>query len=224
MELGRHVARLIGEHSIDHRMHVLVARLRPFTPSKACRDTTEAAFERSTLLQREDASRVQAHRPRLGYFDILRPETKIDSDGIVQRLKRGRGGRPEAATPQPVRRRTGPGSHDGIRLRARTWISGRHANARAGLFEEPFSDDTAGDGTAAGTAISRSLSARTRAGSAMSRIKPAASLCSYTSSSPNVTKRSSYSACSLVRPAMATLPLNNFSVTVPETRCWVTRT
>ena len=49
--------------------------------------------------------------------------------------------------------------------------------------------------------------ARTRIESPYSRMKPAASLCSYTSSSPNVTNRSSYSACSLSRPMTATEPL-----------------
>ena len=55
-------------------------------------------------------------------------------------------------------------------------------------------------------------------------MKPAASLCWYTSSSPNVTKRSSYSACSLSRPTTAVEPLYRRSVTVPVTRSCVTFT
>ena len=48
-------------------------------------------------------------------------------------------------------------------------------------------------------------------------MKPAASACWYTSSSPNVTKRSSYSACALCRPAIVIVPLYSRSDTVPVT-------
>ena len=146
----------------------------------------------------------ERHGPRLREADVERPEPEVDADRVVERVERRGGAAAEAPAPELVRRvaawRRGGASHVDVVIATSRRRSTRQLDAPASAARRRRALPRA-------AASSWSLSARTRAGSANRRMKPAASLCWYTSSSPNVTKRSSYSACTLSRPTTMTRAL-----------------
>jgi len=102
---------------------------------------------------------------------VVSPEVyvaKVDADGVIECVERRGGAHAEAAPPKLV----GFGAHVGE-------VECRHAITSAGSAGTPSVALAGGATTAAACAAasSWSFSARTRAGRANSRMKPAASLC-----------------------------------------------
>src|SRR5687767_3946182 len=189
------------QEAVDQGVNILVGRQRGDPLCQTHGNGVEPELDLGAFLEREHVRAPQRYGPRLRKPNVEGPEPEIGADRAVELLERGGGLARERASPEAMRACTASGE-----------IDRRHAMASSGAAPSGFSSVMPS---------SRSFSARTRCERPYSLMKPAASFCWYTSSSPNVTNRSSYNACRLSRPTTAIVPRYSRMVIDPVTRSWV---
>src|SRR5438105_9117017 len=196
MQLGGNVADVLVKQPIDERMNVFVRGDRLGARVETPCHRIEASLDLLALGDGENSGAVERHCPGFRQFDVEWPQAKIDANRVIERVELGRSVSLEPAAPKLV----GLGGRIDERCRRHATASSGVAGASCAGLLLPVDSLPIGNAISCSTdeplatevrANSWSFNAPTRAGRANRRMNPAASLCSYTSSSPNVTKRSS---------------------------------
>src|SRR5260221_13042808 len=93
--------------AVDERVHILVRGKWLLTTSETLANGIEAALNCLALVEREYVGAPERQGPGLRESDVVGPEAEVDTDGIVERVERGRRARAEAPTPELVGLRSG---------------------------------------------------------------------------------------------------------------------
>src|SRR5687768_2672685 len=99
MKLRCEVTDLGVQHTIDHRVHVLVGGQGLSPASELVTYRGETPLDPLALLESENSRPPQRNRPRLRETDIERPEPVVSPNGTVDRLQGSRGRNREPAAP-----------------------------------------------------------------------------------------------------------------------------